>query len=252
MHLAYVDETYTEDVYTFAVLLVDQERDATMQREALGIPRRFAAHRIDADAELHGSDLFHSRRDWRPLRGQPALRVHAYRLGLRLIERCEGKVILVSIERNGEAAGSLKLARSQAVEQLLACLEIEVKRLGDRCFLIFDTAGSTDRALAEKVRAHHRDELLAGSAPRVVAAPGIAHSHHTPGIQIADLAAFLFQRKRRAKDNRDSASGRAIEILWKILEPSIVCQKGPLDAPKPPDGGFNAVARASGHSLTAV
>lgn len=48
MHLGYVDETYTEDVYTFAVLLVDQ---ATMQREALDIPHRFAIHGIDASGE---------------------------------------------------------------------------------------------------------------------------------------------------------------------------------------------------------
>lgn len=252
MHLAYVDETYTDAVYTFAALLVDQERDADMQLGALAIPERFARHGVDPEAELHGSDLFHSRRDWKALRDQPGLRVHAYRLGLRLIGQCEGRIVLVSINREGEAAGDLRVARNQAVEQLLACLEIEAQRLGDRCFLIFDTAGTADRALAELVRAHHREVLLAGSAPRVVAAPGIAHSHHTPGIQIADLAAFLFQRRRRAIDSKHSAAGRAIEALWGILELAIVCQQGPLDAPKPPGGGFNAVARAGGRSLTAV
>ena len=97
MHLAYVDETYTEAVYSFAALLVEDERDAGMQREVLTIPERFADHGIDPSAELHGSDLFHSRRAWKPLRDLPALRVHAYRLGLKSIAPCGGKIALVSI-----------------------------------------------------------------------------------------------------------------------------------------------------------
>jgi len=227
MHIAYADETYTEVVYSFAVLLVDEKRDAAMQREVLSIPERFASHGIDSDAELHGSDLFHSRRAWKALRDQPALRVHAYRLGLKAIEPCDGKIVLVSANRAGDAASDLSVARVQAVNRLLACLEKESKRLDDRCLLIFDEAGSMDPALIKAVHAHHRKELLTGAAPRLVEAPGIAQSHHTPGIQIADLAAFLFQRRRRGKDNKNSASGQAIEALWEMLEPSILCRLGP-------------------------
>jgi Protein of unknown function (DUF3800) len=244
VRIAYADETYTDAVYSFAAVLVDEERDAAMQREVLSIPGRFDSHGVDSEAELHGADLFHSRRDWKALRDQPALRVHAYRLGLRLIEACGGKVVLVSVHRTGEAANDLSVARVQAVDLLLGCLEKESRRLGDRCLLIFDTAGSTDPALVAAVHAHHRKELLNGSAPRIVEAPGIAHSHQTPGIQVADLVAFLFQRRRREKDSKSGASGQAIEALWKILEPSIICQIEPPDAPKPPRGGFNAVARA--------
>jgi len=227
MKLAYVDETYTEAVYSFAALLVDDERDGSMQREVLAIPKRFAGHGIDPSAELHGSDLFHSRRAWKALRDLPALRVHAYRLGLRSIAPCGGKIALVSIKRRGEAAHDLSAARVQAVDELLSCLERECRELGDRCLLIFDEAGSTDPSLVEAVHAHHREELVAGADPRIVEAPGIVHSHHTPGVQIADLAAFLFQRRRRGSDDPNSASGQAIEALWKVLEPSIICQRGP-------------------------
>lgn len=227
MHLVYVDETYTDAVYSFAALLVHDERDANMQREVLAIPRRFVEHGVDADAELHGSDLFHSRRAWKALRDQPVLRVHAYRLGLKSIEACHGKVALVSIERKGEAARDLGAARMGAVDKLLPCLEQGSKQLGDRCLLIFDEAGSMDIALVKAVHAHHRQELDCGSDPRIVEAPGIVHSHHTPGIQVADLAAFLFQRRRRGSDDRNSASGQAVEALWEVLEPSILCQVGP-------------------------
>jgi hypothetical protein len=227
VHLAYVDETYTDAVYSFAALLVHDERDAHMQREILAIPERFAEHGVDPDAELHGSDLFHSRRAWKALRHRPALRVHAYRLGLRSIESCGGKIVLVSIERRGEAARDLSVARVRAVEKLLPCLEHESEQLGDRCLLIFDEAGSTDRALVKAVHAHHRQELSRGSDPRIVEAPGIVHSHYTPGIQVADLAAFLFQRRRRGNDDRSSVSGRAVEALWGVLEPSILRQIGP-------------------------
>jgi hypothetical protein len=227
MHLAYVDETYTDAVYSFAALLVHDERDAQMQRDVLAIPRRFADQGIDSDAELHGSDLFHSRRSWKALRDQPALRVHAYRLGLKAIAPCDGKVALVSIERTGDAAHDLSMARVWAVDKLLGCLERESERLGDRCLLIFDEAGSMDPALVKAVHAHHRKELVGGSDPRIVEAPGIVHSHDTPGIQIADLAAFLFQRRRRGNDDRNSASGQAIEALWRVLKPNILCQLDP-------------------------
>lgn len=227
MHLAYVDETYTDRLYSFVALLVHDERDAAMQREVLSIPKRFAEHGVDPDAELRGSDLFHSRRAWKALRDQPALRVHAYRLGLRAIQRCKGKIALVSIERRGEAARDLSMARVRAVDELLPCLERQGQQLGDRCLLIFDAVGSTDPALVRAVHAHHREQLLAGSDPRIVEAPGIVHSHHTPGVQIADLSAFLLQRRRRGRHRPDSASGRAIEALWKVLEPSVVCRIDP-------------------------
>jgi hypothetical protein len=114
-----------------------------------------------------------------------------------------------------------------AYVELLQCLEQESKRLGDRCLLIFDEAGSMDPALVKAVHAHHHKELVSGADPRIVEAPGIVHSHHTPGIQIADLAAFLFQRRRRGNDDPDSAAGQALEALWAVLEPSILCQIDP-------------------------
>jgi Protein of unknown function (DUF3800) len=227
MQITYVDETYTDAVYSFAALLIDEERDAAMQREVLSIPGRFATHGVDPEAELHGSDLFHSRRAWKALRDQPALRVHAYRLGLKAIAPCGGKIVFVSAKRTRDAASDLSVARVRAVDRLLVCLEKESERLDERCLLIFDEAGSMDPALVKAVHAHHRKELLAGAAPRLVEAPGIAQSHHTPGIQIADLAAFLFQRRRRGKDSKNSASGQAIETLWGILAPNILCKIGP-------------------------
>lgn len=226
MQLAYIDETYTDKIYSFAALLVHDERDAQMQRAVLAIPARFADHGVALDAELHGSDLFHSRRAWKALRDQPALRVHAYRLALRAIEPCDGKVVLVSIERTG-AAGNLSEARVMAVRKLLACLERESRRLEGRCLLIFDEAGSMDPAVVKAVHAHHRQELIAGSDPRVVEVPGIVHSDDIPGVQLADLAAFLYQRRRRGRDAPDSAAGQAIESLWKILEPCILCRIDP-------------------------
>lgn len=226
MRLAYIDETYTDAVYSFAALLVPDERDAAMQREILSIPGRLTRHGVNPHVELRGSDLFHSRRGWRVLRDQPALRVHAYRLGLKVIESCRGRVALVSTERVGESARDLSVARLRTVELLLPRLERESKRLRDRCLLIFDEAGSMNPALVRAVHTHHRKELTGGSDPRLVEAPGIVHSHRTPGIQIADLAAFLFQRRRRGTDQQ-GASGRAIEDLWGILEPSVLCQVGP-------------------------
>jgi len=67
---------------------------------------------------------------------------------------------LVSIQRVGEAVDDLSVARAQAVEVLLPCLERESERVGDRCLLICDTAGNEDRALVGAVREHHRRELL--------------------------------------------------------------------------------------------
>jgi hypothetical protein len=227
VRLAYIDETYTDAVYGFAALLVPDEQDAVMQREILSIPARFAEHGVGPHVELRGSDLFHSRRGWKVLRHRPALRVHAYRLGLKAIESCGGRIALVSTERAGESARDLSVARLRTVDRLLPCLECESERLGDRCLLIFDEAGSTDPALVRAVHVHHRKQLADGTDPRIVEAPGIVQSHHTPGIQIADLAAFLFQRRRRGVDDPKSASGRAIEDLWGILEPRILCQDGP-------------------------
>lgn len=194
MHLAYVDETYTHAIYSFAVLLVHDERDAAMQREVLSIPERFAEHGVDFDAELRGSDLFHSRRAWKALRDQPPLRVHAYRLGLKAIEACDGKIALVSIERTEDAVRDLSVARMQAVEKLLPCQPPHAR--------------SSDR----------RSRGISISAPSP--GPRRAGECLRPGDRVS-LEDHGAQHRLPSR---------------------------PIDAPKPPCGGFNAVARASGHS----
>jgi len=223
MLLGYSDETYDEISYWFAVAMVPERADGDLQRKVTNIPSRFRHHGVPADAELHGYDLFHSGGAWEALGDWPLLRIHAYKLGLRALAETHPYIALVGVNRKG-----IKLAdaRAAAVEKLLVCVENECAFISERALLIFDEERSSTRALAATVRKHHRSRLATGLDPYIVQEPLIVESHHDPGVQVADLVAFLHLRRsaRRHVNPREAAAN---EKLWSLVAPFIGCIVAP-------------------------
>lgn len=228
MRLAYIDESYHDDCYWFGAVLVPEDRDAAMQREILAIPGRYDHHGIKPDTEIHGYPLWNATDGWKPLEREPRLRADAMRRTLRAIARAGADVIFVGINRDSPELHVLDVARANAVDELLECIEQHCStKLSERCLLIFDEETSTSKELFEVVHLHHRKSLVAGNDPRIFERPVIAPSHATPGIQIADVAVYLRRREHQIPAERDSRAQDARDQLMKIIRSRILCDQGP-------------------------
>lgn len=226
MLLAYIDESYGDEVYWFGAILVPEEADAQLQREILGIPARYAPHGVSGDAELHGYPLWNGIEEWESL--EPRLRVDAMRRTVRTIPRAGAQVVFVGVDRYALALVKLDQARAHAVSELLDCLEHHcAAQLAERCLLVFDEETSTSQALIEAVHVHHRSVLLSGVDPRIVERPLMAPSHHTPGIQVADVATYLWRRQHAFPSETDPRAQAARDRLLAVFRGSIAHEQRP-------------------------
>ena len=227
MRLAYVDESYDRCSYWFGAVLVPEDHDAEFQREILAIARRFAAHGVPADAELHGYPVWNGRDGWGVL--EPRLREDVLRRTLRAIRRADALVVFVGIDRLAHPElANLARARAQATAELLDCLEDRCSAaVGERCLLVFDEETSTSRQLFDEVHRRHRATLLAGRDPRIFERPVIAESEHTPGIQAADVAVFLRRRQYAVPVEPDGRAQALRDRLVREFVSAVDCEIAP-------------------------
>ena len=112
--------------------------------------------------------------------------------------------------------------------ELLECVERECRTtLDERCLLIFDEETSTSRELFQVVHDRHRQTLLAGEDPRIVERPVIAPSHHTPGIQVADVAVYLRRREYTQPTETDPRAQAARDELTGLFRDRVTCEQAP-------------------------
>jgi hypothetical protein len=64
--------------------------------------------------------------------------------------------------------------------------------------------------------------------PTAVTAKRSAHapSHHTPGIQVADLAVYL-RRREHAAPEADPRARHARARLLDLIRPAVLCERAP-------------------------
>ncbi|HEY6760970.1 MAG TPA: DUF3800 domain-containing protein [Baekduia sp.] len=173
--------------------------------------------------------LWNAVSDWKPLRNDPRLRADAMFRALRTIQRADAAVIFTGIDRAADPAlMNLDHARATAVDGLLDCIEANCAPdgLAERCLLIFDEEASTAKELFDVVHGHHRTTLMDGRDPVIVERPLIAPSHHTPGIQVADLAVYLRRREHTAPET-DPRAQRLRDRLLALIRPAVVCDRAP-------------------------
>jgi hypothetical protein len=222
VRLIYIDESYNEDFYWFGALSIAEEEDAGLQRAVLAVPGRFRAHGVQPNIELHGYDIWNGRNEWSPIHLNYPLREHVFRVTLRAAAEAQASIAFVGLDRRANNLQELPKARCVAIEKLLECLESENEKTGERCLLIFDEETSTTKELISAVHNHHRAILLNNKAPRIVERPLITPSHVSPGIQVADLAAYVFRRSHSHLETDERAQG-TINRLLKLMQPMIIC-----------------------------
>lgn len=232
MLLGYIDESYVRgERYWLVVALVPADNVPQLTRDIHRVPRILPAeHSAAAAAELHGHALFHGTKGFDSLGSLAELRIRLYRRGLQALAEGATDVIFVGVEWSDPSLPSdLNLHRMHAVRGMLPVVEDRVEQLREHCLLIADEEETTRRDFAAAVRDHKRCCIEDFGECRIVDNVLFVDSRDSPGVQAADLAAYLHQRVDSGRDESPRARA-ANRKLYRVLEECEV-QSLVLEAP---------------------
>jgi Protein of unknown function (DUF3800) len=218
--LGYIDESYVRgERYWLAVALVPAENVPQLTLDVQRVPRILPTEYSTAiTAELHGHALFHGTKGFKPLEKLIDLRIRLYRRGLRALATAATDVIFIGVEWNDPALpNDLNLHRMQAVRGMLPVIEDRVERLQEHCLLIADEEETTRRDFAAAVRDHKVGCVEDCGECRIIDNVLFVDSRDSPGVQCADLAAYLHHRVDSDRDNNSRARA-ANRKLYRVLE----------------------------------
>lgn len=223
--LLYVDETGSSGgsweaspFLTVVGVVVGEEkvRPLAESLRSLTVQYRLAGQR---NAEFHGQDLFQGTGLWKER--LPDERRAAYEGALGILEALDLEVAHATINRRklharyrGEADGN---AYRLALQFLLE------KVSGTTSDLVIVVADQSKEQELDAIRmVAELQEWGLGEVPgrrltNIIDCLHFVDSRHSPGVQLADLAAFVLGRRRRVDVETDSRAEAAMESLARIV-----------------------------------
>lgn len=222
MLLTYVDESYTDNWYTMAALMLDGPAavglaDAMDQVAATAIK----TFDLEPDIELHGFEIFQGRRHWS--RVPPRARVGIFDDVVDAVGSQDLHVITRGLDLLGQ-----QVRHSIPDEPYSVVLQHLLERVDEFVAEIDDYA----LVIADEVerQAKHRADLTryrgAGTGDRqrrlsrIVDTLHFAPSHASRLVQAADMIAFLYRRTFTHAEG-DERARKAKVAMWNRLKPKI-------------------------------
>jgi uncharacterized protein YnzC (UPF0291/DUF896 family) len=226
--LTYVDESHSAEVYFLGALLcpeasvipLGEALDQVVQKasDAYGV--------LEPDAELHGYDIFHGKRDWKPLKHMLRARIGVYAEALQAIGQHDVKIIItgVNLPRLQRRYGSdHDSPHSIALTHLLERVDEFAKSNKELVLIIADECEGQDGYRQELKR--YRTQGTWGYKPRkittVVDTMHFAASSESRLLQAVDLVSFLYHRIHIDAD-QDPRAKKANEELWASVDACVV------------------------------
>jgi hypothetical protein len=224
MLLAYVDESYADDWYAIAALLVDGPAAVTLTAELDRVAASAAqAYGLVDGVELHGHEIFHGGGAWSgvPVRA----RVGVFDDVVEAVAGQNVRVIARAMDVVGQRAryrAAAEAPHSVVLQHLLERVDECVTGLGSYALVIADEMDG---------QAKHRTDL---SSYREVGTSGYRHrkltrivdtlhfapSHASRLVQAADVITFLYRRVFTHQET-DQRSRRAKVKMWERLVPRV-------------------------------
>jgi hypothetical protein len=204
----YIDETGTNGQQPFLTIAAAIVEEEMVQPLARGLRRVAMTHLgwLPAGFEFHGRELWHGDIHWSGK--EPAELIAAYEAALALLDEFDVSIAHATINKpalhdryDGGADGN---AYRLALQFLLEKVDV----LGGNKVLVADEAKEQELR-AVKMVADLQDWGGGGVVPgrqlsTVIDSLHFVSSHASPGVQMADLAAFVLQRSRHQESHPDA------------------------------------------------
>jgi len=223
MLLAYVDESYTDNWFTMAALLVGGPPSVALQEELDRVAKAAAAaYGLSPEVELHGHEIFHAKGAWSDV--PPRARVGVFDDVIEAVAAQDVRVIARGLDIVGQQArySQPDPPHTVVLQHLLERVDEYVTSVGEYALVIADEVDA---------QAKHRADL---STYREVGTLGYRHRkltrivdtlHFAPSnasrlVQAVDVIAFLYRRVFTCEET-DERSRKAKLAMWGRLVPRV-------------------------------
>lgn len=231
MQLVYVDESYCEECYYMAALLVPETEIQVLTTALDSVTRRATANYdgIRPTSELHGHDLFQGKGAWEPLKLMPRARIGVYDQALRAIADHNVAVIIrgVMSQRLRDRYGNRALhPHAIALAHLLERCDEHLEAVDDFGLVIADEPGQVEQQLEYRtdLRRYQNVGTLGYRHRRITRIVDTLHfppSSASRLVQAVDLIVFLYHRIKTTPETADARAVRANAALWQRIQPCV-------------------------------
>jgi hypothetical protein len=227
MLLAYLDESYTKDLYLIAALVVPEDVAQPLTAALDDVVRDVAwTHgKVTTDAELHGNDLWGGKRDWAPLGPEKRLRLGVYDKALQAIGAHDVEIVIRALNSKAHRQRYKDRAyppHEVVLEHLCERIDHRAKVHDQKALMIADEVDDPKQLRLDLW--HYQRYSTSGyrsqQIKHIVDTIHFAPSHASRLVQGADLLAFL-ARRRRVHTETDPAMQRTVDTMWSHIEPRI-------------------------------
>lgn len=225
MLIAYLDESYTRDNYYIAAVVIkaeheDRLRDAILR--AAGIAEAFG---LPHDIELHAHEMTAGKGAWSPLRGRHRAVATIYRRALELLAEVPVEVFVRGLDVARLHARYRYPRRPHEIVLQHILEELSDHAVSRETWVTVVADELPDQSTLHGLVRTFRDLGTPGYASSTLTGIELPlsfrTSHGTPGIQAADLVAYLYHRLDGHPEG-DARARRSAERLWAAIEPAIV------------------------------
>ena len=221
MLYAFIDESYTADRYYVAAIVV-REQNLARTRNALRDARIYAAGFgvTTEDIEYHAHSIMTGCDGWEPIKGQTRSSIAIYKDVLRRMGSLPVKLIIrgVDIPRLNARYRYPQAPHEVTLRHLLEQIDKFAEEVGDVVTVIADEVQGQAQHVARAM--NYQEDGTGGYQPRhlrQIQMPIVfGASHESPGVQLADLAAYLY---RRLDAHKETHTRTAIQVqeMWASL-----------------------------------
>jgi hypothetical protein len=222
--LVHLDETGSvgkgakkQPLLTVAAVLVDEEQVRALAEDVREVAMKHLGW-APADLELHGHEIWQGQGYWKGK--SPAELIAAYEAAVRLIKDLDIHVAFASIHKQrlhdkygGGADGNAYLLAMQFVLE-----KIDSGYAGLKILIADEHKEQQLRAIkmVDGMQKWGTGEVPSRPLKTVIDSMHFVSSHASPGVQMADLVAYVLQRRWAATDTHPDAKA-AIERLYQVV-----------------------------------
>jgi hypothetical protein len=221
--LAYVDESYTDEWFAMAALLVDGPAAVALTKSLdLVATTAASAYGLRPGIELHGHEIFHAGGAWSgvPVRA----RVGVFDDVIEAVAAQNVRVITRAMDVAGQRTrySSPDPAHTVVLQHLLERIDECATAMGEYALVIADEVDGQAKHRADL--SSYREVGTTGyrhrKLTRIVDTLHFAPSHASRLVQAADVIAFLYRRAFTHQET-DERSRKAKIAMWKRLQPRV-------------------------------
>lgn len=233
MLLAYVDESFSSDLYYLGAMVLAPETAHSITHDLEHLAARIRTRYGFLDRpEFHGYEMFHGESGWKHMKKMVRARVGIYNDVVDIVARPGVTFIVRCISKRGlDQRYSTPYPREQVAWQFLLqdvnghC----ESRFRDLALVIADQVSEDEarrRDLA-RMRVHGTfGDYRKSTLPAIIDTIHFAPSHHSRLIQAIDCALFIIQRKRAGIESDPRAIAQLERIYGKLDGESVLLEYG--------------------------